>query len=258
MLKMHKSVMNLSIVVLVVVTLWSDSVDAAAKKCVMSESDAEACGAQMLILNENMTIPKSEAEILEKCTNIEKGIECYKEYAKTCLDPMASRVMSMVSRNGKKLADRLCKEESSRTELLNHFNCWKSSEDLQKMSICLDKYMIQMQGLANVSNDDRIPTVCCSYHMLKACMKSQGEKTCNKPESVAFIDNMATGITGDLVKFVCGKFKSLEDCDTKMDTNSWQKLKELVASDDPQVIKAMKKYQSPFAALKDMLKKIKN
>ncbi|CAG2118614.1 unnamed protein product [Medioppia subpectinata] len=220
--------MNLILLVVIVATYGTSVCRAAARKCEMTEAQAESCGAKMMILNDNVTLPETETEIETRCKDIESGIECFKKYANTCLDPMASRVMTMVSRNGKKMSDKICKEQPGRI------------------------------GLAEVSNDDRIPTVCCSFHMLKECLKSEGQKACDKPESVNYIEGLATGATGDLVKFVCGKFKSVADCDAKMESNSWQKLKDLVASDDPAVIKSMKKYPTPFAALKDMLKKIKN
>lgn len=61
-----------------------------------------------------------------------------------------------------------------------------------------------------------------------------------------------------MLKFLCGNYKTIEDCDAKMEPTAWTKLKEMIASDDPQVIRGMRKYASPFGALKDIMKKFKS
>ncbi|XP_054160028.1 uncharacterized protein LOC128958238 [Oppia nitens] len=228
------------------------------KKCDITEEQAESCGVKMQLLNENVTLPKTDQEILDKCGDINKGIDCFQNYAKNCLDNMSARMMTMIARNGKKLADKVCNSEASRKELIQHFNCWPTAEDLRSINICFDKYIVQMESLATVSNEDRIPITCCSYQMLKSCLKEKGSQKCNKPESVAYIDNMATGVTGELVKFVCGKFKTIDDCKTKMNGDSWKNLQEMVASDDPEVIKSKKKYPTPFTAMREIIKKFRN
>ena len=61
-----------------------------------------------------------------------------------------------------------------------------------------------------------------------------------------------------MIKFVCGNFKSVDDCDKKMDPTIWNNMKKLVESNDPQVIRSLKKFDSPFGALKNILKKLRN
>ena len=61
-----------------------------------------------------------------------------------------------------------------------------------------------------------------------------------------------------MLKFLCGNYKTIQDCNTKMDPAAWAKLKDMVSSDDPNVIKGMRKYASPFGALKDIMKKFKS
>ena len=85
------------------------------KDCKITEAEAEACGARMMILNDNFTMPKDEADIDKRCKSIEVGIECFKDYSKNCLDSFSSRIMGMVARNGKKMADKICSTKESRT-----------------------------------------------------------------------------------------------------------------------------------------------
>ena len=54
----------------------------------------------------------------------------------------------------------------------------------------------------------------------------------------------------------CGKFDSIANCEANMDTKEWNKLKSLVASDDPKVINAMRINESPFIAIKNVFKEL--
>ena len=58
----------------------------------------------------------------------------------------------------------------------------------------MDKYMVQMEYLGDVDGENRIPATCCSYHMVKDCLKKGGSEKCDKPESVEYLDKMATGV----------------------------------------------------------------
>jgi hypothetical protein len=43
-----------------------------------------------------------------------------------------------------------------------------------------------------------------------------------------------------------------------MDKNEWKMLKDMVASDDPQVIRSRRIHESPFIALKNVLKQLRD
>jgi len=43
-----------------------------------------------------------------------------------------------------------------------------------------------------------------------------------------------------------------------MDKNDWKMLKDMVASDDPQVIRSQRINSSPFIALKNILKQLRD
>lgn len=58
------------------------------------------------------------------------------------------------------------------------------------------------------------------------------------------------------MKTGCGKFDSLSHCDANMDKKEWQLLKDLVNSDDPKVIASKRVNDSPFSALKSVVKQL--
>jgi hypothetical protein len=68
----------------------------------------------MIIGNKNFTIPKDDSEILEHCQHINDGIQCYRNYIRNCLSSLAKQVMSVIAKNGKKMADMICKSETNR------------------------------------------------------------------------------------------------------------------------------------------------
>ncbi len=73
------------------------------------------CGSHLLIIgNRNFTIPKDDSEILENCQHINDGIQCYRNYVRNCLTSFAKQVMALITKNGQKMVNMICKSDANR------------------------------------------------------------------------------------------------------------------------------------------------
>ncbi len=85
-------------------------VKAAKQKCNMTEVYVDECGKNILVFgNRDIKIPKEKEELEKHCQNIDNGIKCFRKYSRTCLDAFSSQVISIVVKNGNKMADKVCK-----------------------------------------------------------------------------------------------------------------------------------------------------
>ena len=60
------------------------------------------------------------------------------------------------------------------------------------MHLCMDKFIVQMEHLANVTGDFRLPATCCSYLTMDKCVIDKYRLMCNKPDSVKFLNKFLT------------------------------------------------------------------
>jgi hypothetical protein len=101
------------------------AVKAAKQKCNMTEVYADECGKKILVFgNRDVKIPKEIEELEKHCKNIDDGIKCFRKYSKTCLDVFASQAISIVVRNGNRMANKVCKTSDGRngTKIRQFFN----------------------------------------------------------------------------------------------------------------------------------------
>jgi len=233
-------------------------VKAEKQKCNMTETYVDECGKNLLVFgNRDIKIPKQVEELEKYCQNIDNGLKCFRRYSRTCLDAFSSQVISIIVKNGNKMADKVCKTPSGRNELFEHLQCFKNEEELSEVHLCMDKLIVQLEHMSNITGDNRIQSTCCSFHMLKECAEQKAFKICKNKEAVDYIKYLITEVTNELIKYACGKYRNLNDCDRYMDKNDWKMLKDIVASDDPQVIRSQRIHSSPFIALKNIMKQLR-
>ncbi len=79
-------------------------------------------------------------------------------------------------------------------EFMEHLHCFKSEEFIAPMHLCMDKFIVQMEQMPDIPTTQRIPSMCCSYHMLRDCLKTKAMISCEKKESIEYIDNIATEV----------------------------------------------------------------
>jgi len=243
----------------VVLCLWLSTGPANGRPhCEMTEKYADDCGKKLIFIGEHTTrLPATDEEMMKSCGSIDEGLQCLKKYSKSCLDPFATQIMNIVVKNGDKMEQKYCKDDSGRKTLLGHFACSSPTQErLDKLHLCMDKWIVQMEHLSNVSGDHRIPATCCSFLVMDKCVKDTLTQICDKPDSVAYINTFLTEMTGEIVKVGCGKFDNLGHCNANMDKKEWDLLKNLVQSDDPTVINAKRLFGSPFIALKNVMKQL--
>ncbi|XP_054160027.1 uncharacterized protein LOC128958237 [Oppia nitens] len=223
-------------------------------KCEISDAYANECGKKLMFISpDEVHLPNDDTELKTRCADIDEGLKCLKKYSKSCLDPFATQMMNLVVKNGDKLEAKYCKNDSERLKLLKSFQCAKDA-DLSPIKLCIAKFVVQAEHLADVPGDHRIPAACCSFQMLKKCIQDKSVGLCNQPDKVNYITNFLTELTSDVVKTGCGRFDSLTHCNSAMDKKEWEKLKELVSSDNMDVILAKRVDSSPFMALKHIMK----
>jgi len=66
------------------------------------------------------------------------------------------------------------------------------SNDLSPIHLCMDKYIVQMENLANITGDNRIAATCCSFHMLRQCAREKVSKVCQNKEAIEYLGNLIT------------------------------------------------------------------
>ncbi|CAG2171784.1 unnamed protein product, partial [Oppiella nova] len=131
--------------------------------CEISEASADECGKRLMFIGEQTTgLPKNDDELKTRCGQVNEGLDCLKKYSKTCLDPFATQIMNIVIKNGDKLEAKYCKTDSERKKLLDALQCAQGS-DLGPLHLCMEKFVVQMEHLAGVTGDHRIPATCCSF-----------------------------------------------------------------------------------------------
>jgi hypothetical protein len=78
---------------------------------------------------------------------------------------------------------------------------------------------------ANVTDiDEVIPSICCGIYTLIGKVKSEMTKTCTRrrlglPDTPDFIVNLIEVSLGDMMDLMCGKFKTIKDCETHASTS---------------------------------------
>jgi hypothetical protein len=60
----------------------------------------------------------------------------------------------------------------------------------------MDKFIVQLENLSNITGDNRIPATCCSFHTLKECVRQKASKICKNKETVDYIENLVTEVVG--------------------------------------------------------------
>jgi hypothetical protein len=58
----------------------------------------------------------------------------------------------------------------------------------------MDKFIVQLENLSNITGDNRIPSTCCSFHMLKECAEQKASKICKNKEAIDYIKYLITEV----------------------------------------------------------------
>ena len=111
-------------------------------KCEMTEKYADECGKKLIFIGEHQTrLPTSDAEMQKSCGNIEEGLGCLKKYSKGCLDPFATQIMNIITKNGDKMDQKYCKDANGRKgKLLSDLNSLEFTKNIEVID-CNQKYL---------------------------------------------------------------------------------------------------------------------
>ena len=78
---------------------------------------------------------------------------------------------------------------------MRHFSCTEETDEkLSALHLCMDKFIVQMEHLTNVTGDYRLPATCCSFLTAEKCVIDTLKTMCDKPESIEYINKFLTEI----------------------------------------------------------------
>ena len=74
-------------------------------------------------------------------------------------------------------------------DLLHHLGC-VSDDKIGELRICVEKFIVQMEHLGNITGDNRIPALCCSFQLLDKCTLDKIHELCKQPETIEYINKL--------------------------------------------------------------------
>lgn len=93
---------------------------------------------------------------------------------------------------------------------MEHLHCFKTDERVASIHLCMDKYIIQMESLGDMPSDQTIASTCCSFHMLKKCIKDKAMELCDQKETIDYVENLETEVVSAVGDICAQKHLQIE------------------------------------------------
>lgn len=170
----------------------------------------------------------------EITSDMTDALKCFRKYQKTCMTSYPRTVFGIFTHDVRKQVKKRCNSDKGRKEFLKHAKCMGMS-NFDEIYKCANTYIAHVEYIVkNVKTVDQIPASCCSYHVSHDCIRKETAKACDSvtgPETTAYVDEMITAAVSETIDFTCGGFKSVDDCNKKMNKELWASLLAVKASD---------------------------
>ena len=99
-------------------------------------------------------------------------------------------------------------------EYLGRLQCIANSPDTYKIQRCMDKFVLDLNLVANNSSEENLfPDACCAIHLHTDCFERTVPQVC--PESTEYVVSYVKSVVGEIFDLVCGSQSNLNNCRKK-------------------------------------------
>ncbi|XP_074595096.1 uncharacterized protein LOC141850379 [Brevipalpus obovatus] len=185
--------------------------------CREMEQEADASFKKILMIGENLKIPRNQSELIDHCKLAKPALKLANNYGK-CLTPFPRQVLRILIRGAKKSLKEYCDTSRGREQILKYLTCL-TEENAQIFYAALERGIGRIDYVANeVKNDDLVSTLCCTFHLLYGNVMKVVQAQCgnSSADTIKFIRPIVDSIAGDVLEVGCVKYPSMESCDAQL------------------------------------------
>lgn len=175
----HPFSLNLSIVCLLraVTTLNALPSDTSREsECAQHAVRSDQCLQDLTMTRvQGLKFPSTEHQLLtDQCSRLDTNLNCVSSY-RTCLRTVQRTAFDTVCRNLKRFFRSTCKSRDLREKTVTNLNCFKSNEQLKRMS---DEFTLLLELSAKKSGQDWLKYTCCSFHYFQVRLSKTVQGAC--------------------------------------------------------------------------------
>ncbi|CAG2105973.1 unnamed protein product [Medioppia subpectinata] len=183
-------------------------------ECDAEEEAVEKC-AQKMVLLDRQPMPQTPEEMQTFCDNYKSEESCLRNHSLKCLSPSAHQTVTILINSVVQQNQKICsKGWRNKKRMINGGKCINKYHN--KPIACLRNFIDNIQGIHQLTQNDKIPVICCNYHSYRKCATddlSSDDRLCNS-YTVRTIHNMIAGYSGDVLNYVCESYESYgQTCD---------------------------------------------
>ncbi|KAI1288468.1 hypothetical protein HDE_09330 [Halotydeus destructor] len=171
----------------------------------------------MLVGQKTVDIPRTADQLVNgHCKRVEKDIPCMRSYGARCLRTLPRTMFTIGYKQATKLYKRICSEPEGQKEYLRHVQCMQPHQ-LHIVHQYMDLVTTYMDYIhENVTLDEIIPYICCSYFKVFEDAKHDLKQFCQGEDTVDFFLNQVRSLSSDMIDIGCGKYATVQSCEDNL------------------------------------------
>ncbi|XP_054160161.1 uncharacterized protein LOC128958339 [Oppia nitens] len=190
-------------------------------ECDAEEQEVEECGRRMVLIG-RQRMPQTVDELNKFCSNYKKEEKCLRNHSVKCLSPSAHQTVTILINSVVSQNQRICsKNWRTKKLIISGAKCLNKLN--AKQTNCLQQFIDRVQGIHQLSQNAKMPVICCNYHKYRKCATNQvttDDHMCDAMTTKT-IESLIDGYSGDVINYVCDLFKSYDQkCDTMANMNA--------------------------------------
>ncbi|KAI8436016.1 hypothetical protein MSG28_004148, partial [Choristoneura fumiferana] len=190
------------------------------ENCNKEEDLLQRCSMDLPVLSSpEISFALTREELDKSCINLRSGITCIDNYTSVCMEKHEQIVFKKIYAGISGVVKELCTRGPYQDEYLKHADCVKNVR--AEYETCSKKYEITLTTLSNhqksdqystdedVSHEDYLRTVCCSFQEYLLCSEQTVQRTCGDDAAV-FTSKFLKQMASNIIKNFCLEYRDQE------------------------------------------------
>lgn len=230
-----RPLITLHLAVILLLTLAA-TVDGRQLKCAPErELQMDACAVKLGFLGDrSFVVPKNLTAAAQFCSELKNAIQCVQSYSRDCLSGFTRQLLTSLLKRGKQQHSFVCHDERAQLNMMRKMACITDAQ-IGQLHACMDGSVARFDYINSnkVSADNKLQSLCCSYHIFNREVESTLDRICTKPvqrsgSTHEFVERVVSGTAGEFMGLICDQFRSMDECrNSRKTANQLAKMEEI-------------------------------